>query len=121
MVETKTITIAISDHYAVEFTASFWTSRSQISTKKPIKQRNLNKLKGDECLKLLFLLDQKLKFLGDITHVDERFETLSKVIMQCFDRYAPKEEISNKNKKESSWITNKVKNETIKRDQLFKI
>ena len=41
IVETKTITITISDHYAVEFTASFWTSQSDISTEKPIKQRNL--------------------------------------------------------------------------------
>ena len=50
MVETKTITITISDHYAVEFTASFWRSRTDISTEKPIKQRNLNKLKGDQYL-----------------------------------------------------------------------
>ena len=121
MVETKTITITISDHYAVEFTASFWTSRSEISTEKPIKKRNLNKLKGDQYLNFLFLLDQKLKSLSVITDVDERFETLSKIIMDCLNRFAPEEEISHKNKKESSWITNKVKNETVKRDQLFKI
>ena len=120
MVETRTITITISDHYAVEFTASFWTSPSDISTEKPIKQRNLNELKGDQFLKFLFLLDQKLKTLGEITDVDNRFETLSKIIMDCLDRFAPKEEISYRNKKESSFITNKVKNETVKRDHLFK-
>ena len=60
MVENKTITTTISDHYAIEFTASFWTSRSELSTGKPIKQRNLNKLKGDQYLKILFLLDQKV-------------------------------------------------------------
>ena len=106
----------MSDHYAVEFTASFCTSRSEISTEKPIKQRNLNKLKGNQYLKILFLYDQNLKSLGEITDVDERFETLSKVIMDCLDRFSPKEEFSNKNKKESSRITNKVKNETVKRD-----
>ena len=78
-------------------------------------------MKGDQYLKFSFLLDQKLKSLGEITDVDERFETLSKIIMDCLDRFAPKEETSNKNEKESPWITNKVKNETVKRDQLFKI
>ena len=68
-----------------------------------------------------FLFDQNLKSLGEITDVDERFETLSKVIMDCLDRFSPKEEFSNMNKKESSRITNKVKNETVKRDQSFKI
>ena len=96
------------------------TSPSDKSTEKPIKQRNLDKLKGDQYLKLLFLLDQKLKSLGEITDVDNRFETLSKIIMDCLDRFAPKQEFSYRNKKESSWITNKVKNETVKRDQLFK-
>ena len=99
MVETKTITITISDHYAVEITGSFWTSPSDISTEKPIKQRNLNKLKGDQYLKFLFLLDQKLKSLGEITDVDNRFQTLSKITMNCLDRFAPKEEISYRNKK----------------------
>ena len=99
MVLTKSITITISDHHAVEFTASFWTSPTDISTEKPIKQRNLNKLKGDQFLKFLFLLDQKLNPLGEITDVDNRFETLSKIIMDCLDRFAPKEENSNRNKK----------------------
>ena len=119
MVETKTITKTISDHYAVKFTASFSTSRSELSTEKPIKQRNLNKLKGDQYLKFLFLLDQKLKSLSEITDVDEHFESLSKIIRDCLYRFVPKEEISNNNKKESTWITNKGKNETVKRDQLF--
>ena len=88
--------------------------------RKPINKTK-PKLKGDQYLKFSFLLDQKLKSLGEITDVDERFETLRKIIMDCLDRFAPKEETSNKNKKESPWITNKVKNETVKRDQLFKI
>ena len=94
MVETKTITITISDRYAVKFTASLWTSRSELSTGKPTVQRNLNKLKGDQYLKLLFLLDQKIKSRSEIIDVDERFETLSKIIMDCLDRFAPKGEIS---------------------------
>ena len=77
---------------------------------------NLNKLKGDQYLKFLFLLEQKLKSLSEITDVDERFESLSKIIMDCLYRFVPKEEFSIKNKKESTWITNKVKNETVKRE-----
>ena len=80
----------------------------------------MNKLKGEQYLKFLFLLGQKLKSLGEITDVDNRFETLSKIILDCLDRFAPKEKISYRNQKKSSWITNKVKNETVKRDQLFK-
>ena len=82
--------------------ASFWTSRSEISIEKSIKQRNSSKLKGDQYLKLFFLLDQKLNFSGEIKDVDERFETLSKIIMDCLDGFTLMEEISNKNKKEIS-------------------
>ena len=109
MVETKTITITISDHYAVEFTASFWTSPSDISTEKLIKQRNLNKLKGDQYLKFSFLLDQKLKSLGDITDVDNRFEILRKIIMDCLNRFAPNEENSYINKKNLHGLQTRLK------------
>ena len=61
-----------------------------------------------------------MKSLGEFTDVDNRFETLSKISMDCLDRFAPKEETSYRNKKESSWNTNKVKKGTVKRDQLFK-
>ena len=67
----------------------------------PLRLQHLGcfRLKGDQYLKFLFLLDQKLKSLGEITDVDERFESLSKIIMDCLDRFAPKEEISNRTKK----------------------
>ena len=43
MDETKTITITKSDHYAVESTLSFWTSRSELLTLSRLNVINFSK------------------------------------------------------------------------------
>ena len=95
----------------------------EISTEKPIKQRNLNKLEGDQYLEFLFLLDQKLKSLGEITDVDEGFETSSKIIVDCLVDLLRRKKLVIRIKKNphGEQTRNKVKNETVKRDQLFKL
>ena len=117
-IETETIKITISDHFALEASIPLLSyNREDKTTYSPKKFRSLKNLKGEKALNFLFILDQKLKALDMNNNLDDTLESLIQIIMECVNRFAP--EKSYDHKPASSWITNKIKNEIKKRDKLF--
>ena len=79
----------------------------------------MKNLKGDNALKFLFLLDQKLKTIQSTSCTEMRAQMMCEKIIECIDKFAPEKEVVIKNET-NSWITNEIKNAMVKRDCLFR-
>ena len=84
-------------------------------TNNQIKKQEI--MKGKE-LKILFLLDQKLKQIPGSKIVDERITHISNIIMDCVDRCAPEKQVA-AFKTPGDWINNLTKNAMVRRLELF--
>ena len=78
--------------------------------------RDLRKIKGENTLSFLFLLDETLKKLEPSKQKD--LEKIAETIMLCVDKFAPVKESTVK-KLSNDWISNKLKNEITKRNNFF--
>ena len=112
---TDTIKTTISDHYSVILKLP---ESKNVESKKTMKARNMKKLKGENALNFLFVLYQKLKTISQNNAADIQFHEISRIIMECVDRFAPEREL-NSHYDQNDWITNKIKNAIVKRDELF--
>ena len=117
-INTKTVKITISDHYAIEADLSWLGKQKKRSSDNNYTLvRNLNHIKKNSILNFLFLLDQKLRQINENTDVDTYVTKIIDCIINCLDRFAPEKPPSEK--KHSSWINNKIKNRIQKRNSLF--
>ena len=112
---TETVKTTISDHYSV--LAKFPKTGRREKNREQQSVRNLKTIKGDGALKFLFLLDQKLKRISLDSPVDDLIVQMSEAIMECIDKFAPKQPILHNS--DNQWITNSIKNALLKRDQLY--
>ena len=112
---TETIKTTISDHYSV--LAKFPKTGRREKTREQHFVRNLKTIKGDGALKFLFFLDQKLKRLSLDSPVDDLIAQMSEAIMECVNKFAPKQPILHNS--DDQWITNSIKNALLKQDQLY--
>ena len=112
---TETNKTTISDHYSV--LAKCPETGRLDKTKEKHFVRNLKTIKGDGALKFLFLLDQKLERLSLDSLAYDFIAQMSESIMECVNKFAPKQPILRNNDKQ--WITNSIKNALCKRDELY--
>ena len=112
----KTEKTTMSDHYTVLGEIPEVEIDATTANQSNIFTRNLRNIKGDNTLKFLFLLEQKLLKL-DANNMNFT-EEISRCILECIDRFAPEKEMKTKENR-SDWITNTVKNAITKRDRLF--
>ena len=103
---TEPIKTTISHHYSV--LAKFTKTGRHEGTKEKHFVRNLKTIKGDGALKFLFLLDQKFKRISLDSLADDFIAQMSESIMECVDKFAPKQSILRNN--DNQWITNLIKN-----------
>ena len=106
-VNTETIQTTISDHFTV--TAKIPAIWKESKSTKILLARTLNRLKGENALNFLFLLDQKLKKLNETSDVNAQMKEISESIIACVDHFAPKKPRTGRNKSDD-WITNKIEN-----------
>ena len=117
-INTKTVKITISDHYAIETDLSWLGIQNKRSSDNNYTLvRNLNHIKKNKILNFLFLLDQKLRQINENADVDTYVTKIIDCIINCLDRFAPEKPPSEK--KHSPWINNKIKNRIQKRNLLF--
>ena len=69
-------------------------------------------------MNFLFVLYQKLKTISQNNAADIQFHEISRIILECVDRFAPEREL-NSHYDQNEWIANKIKNAIVKRDELF--
>lgn len=117
-VENKTIKSTISDHYSVMGEIPGILTAPELNEIRTTNVRNLKKIKGENSLNFLFLLDQKLKKLDP--NCGHYVQNISKTTMECVDRFAPLTTVKIK-QYSNDWITNKVKNAITKRNKLFQL
>ena len=87
------------------------------SQKIEVKQtcRNMRKIKGENALKVLFILDQTFKKFEPSKQID--IETIAKTIMRCVNKFAPEQDTTVR-KVSNDWITKKL-NEITRRNKFF--
>ena len=115
--KTETIQTTMSDHFTVLETIPGVFFNEPVISEEKIYRRDLRSIKGDKALNFLFLLDQKLKKLDQLDKLD--IQKITETIMFCVDKFALEKETT-KTEKCNEWITNKIKNEIIKRNELFR-
>ena len=115
-INTETIKTTVSDHYTVLGTIPGVIMKE--SQKIEVKQtyRDMRKKKGENALNFLFILDQILKKFEPSKQID--LETIAKTIMRCVNKFAPEQETTMR-KVSSYWITQRLKNEIIRRNKFF--
>ena len=115
-IKTETIKTTISDHYTVLGTIPGVIMRE--SPKIEVKQtyRDMRKIKGENALNFLFILDQTLKKFEPSKQID--LETIAKTIMRCVNKFAPEQETTVR-KVSNDWITKKLKKEITRRNKFF--
>ena len=88
------------------------------SQKIAVKQthRDMRKIKGENVLTFLFILDQTLKKFEPSKQLD--LETIAEAIMRCVNKIAPEQETTVR-KVSNDWITKKLKNEITRRNKFF--
>ena len=79
---------------------------------------NPKKVKGPNALNFLFLLDQKLKGMDCNKKADEQLVYFAENNMSTVNQFAPLQAHS-KPKNSADWTTNKLKNSTPKRYEIF--
>ena len=115
-IKTETIKTTISDHYTVLGTIPGVIMKE--SPKIEVKQtyRDMRKIKGENALNFLFILDQTLKKFEPSKQFD--LETIAKTIMRCVNKFAPEQETTVR-KVSNDWITKKLKKEITRRNKFF--
>ena len=82
--------------------------------------RNLKAIKGESSLKFLFYLNHTLNKPHEYSSIDEKTSFLARTITEALHKFAPEEKPKPyHNSSEQQWITNKIKNNIVKRDKLF--
>ena len=114
-VNTKTIKMTISDHYAVEMELDFCSAINK-TDENIFKTRCLQNIKGPKALNFLFLLDQKLRSIDETVEVNEHALRITQAIQSCVDRFAPEKV---RKFKQGTWITCKIKNQIRRRNKFF--
>ena len=113
----KSLGTTLSQEYRAKNDTKFPKTGRREKTREQQSVRNLKTIKGDGALKFLFLLDQKLKRISLNSPVDDLIVQMSEAIMECIDKFAPKQPILHNS--DNQWITNSIKNALLKRNQLF--
>ena len=106
---TETIETTINDHYSV--LASFSKSGRHKKTSEKHFLTNLKTLKRNGALKFLFFLHQNLRRLSLDSPADDFIAEMSESIMECVDKFAPKQPVLHNN--DNQWITNSIKKCTV--------
>ena len=112
----NTVRTDISDHYALLIRANNGTEKNCVAK---ILYRELNKLaESEKVFNYLFLLNHKIKKNMKQNNVDEQMKELTKIILDCIEKFVPLR-ILRINRK-SQWMTNQVKNTIKKKNNSFK-
>ena len=116
-IETRTIKISISDHYALESDIPVLLKGKKKAREPQLLCRDLRNIKGPKALNFLFLLDQKLKSMHEASDPEKYLSEVVNCIMFCVNKCAPMKVF--KKRRQQTWATNRVKNLINQRDKAF--
>ena len=80
-------------------------------------RRDLRNIKSPKALNVLFLLNQKLKYVDGTSDPEKYLSEIASCIMFCVDKCAPMKTF--KNNRQQNWVTNRVKTRISQRDKAF--
>ena len=86
-VNTKTLKLTISDHYAVEMELDFCSAINRTDDI-IFKIRCLQNLKGPKTLNFCFLLEQKMRSIDETCEVNEHALKITQAVQSCVNRFA---------------------------------